>query len=174
MAWLWEQHSRDVIVYDSEASDGNGSVDIGEYWHSSEPYGVQLTIGNLTFATDPCNVDFLMYVDNDRGASVFDRYGFISGWNLWPTTGESLDYSISWGLKDESATAVDNAMLLTDAPVLSDWIDQNELIIGSPWGEMLPYKVTGHVTDVTLIPEPTMLGLLAGGAALVWKQIKVG
>src|SRR5262245_44999888 len=53
------------------------SSQVGEYWHTSAPSGVTVTIGNRTFRTNPGNVQLLVNVINDyfgRDNFVFHSY----------------------------------------------------------------------------------------------------
>ena len=157
--------------YDSDTVNSSVDPEWGEYWHYSGFYGVSVTIGSLTFQTDPCNVGFEVFVVNDGLAGVDDYYGFSSMNNLFPD-GEEGDYFLSWTLKDGSATAINDVTLPTLVPILSDWLSRNEFELTGPWGNL--YGMRGYVTSVTLVPEPTLLSLLFLGVGTLLSRRRQG
>jgi len=156
-------HVGDIITgwytYDTDTPDTNPSGNVGDYEHSTSPYGVHLTVGGFTFMTDSTNVDFLLEIINDStSGGVHDAYGIISYENMDIQSGATVD-SISWWLRDDSAEALVNTSLSTTAPVLSDWGSRNDLTI---YGERAGYRIRGYVTSA--IPEPATIFLLVFGA----------
>jgi hypothetical protein len=97
--------------------DTNSMEQVGDYYHTSAPYGVTVTIGNRTFRTDPSNVSFLFELVNNYHS--LDGLVFHSYANL-ETDGATVDY-ISFQLDDPSQTALSSTALLTTAPDLTAW-----------------------------------------------------
>ncbi len=141
-------------TYDTDTPDTNPSENVGDYEHSTSPYGVHLTVSGFTFMTDPTNVDFLLEVVNDYPTG--DNYGFISYNNLNLSNGTLVD-GIDWQLDDYSGMALSSTVIPTNAPVLEHW-DWNQLRLH---GERGGYIIDSHVTFA--VPEPCTLLLLGTG-----------
>ena len=69
-------------IYDSATPDSDSSVYHGSYQHTTTPYGMSLAIGNLTFQTDPLNVDFVIGLTNNYYDEPWDYYTVTSYNNL--------------------------------------------------------------------------------------------
>ena len=104
-------------TFNVSTPDTNVAAQVGDYVHSTSPYGVTVTIGTHTFRTDPQNVNFLIELVND----YFDRdtYAFHS-YNNAITDGTSVQ-TIDFQLDDPSQTALSDTSLLTSAPDLTRW-----------------------------------------------------
>src|SRR6185503_2292084 len=72
--------------------DSNWMEEIGDFFHTTSPYGVTVTIGTHTFRTDPSSVNFLVELLNDYFS--MDYYVFHS-YNNVQTDGVVVD-TISW------------------------------------------------------------------------------
>src|SRR5690242_14308746 len=103
-----------VYTYDSATPDSNSIPEAGDYWHTSAPFGISLTVNGLTFRTDPDNVSFLVEIVNDYapGTPPTDNYVLHSYNNIFAVSapagmfgGTSMDL-ISWQLDDPTATAL--------------------------------------------------------------------
>ena len=170
---------RGIYTYDSDIIDSNITDSIvGDYWHTSSPYGISLNVNGLTFRTNPDNVSFLVELVNDYYSYKTDNYLLRSYNNLFDVSAPSghfygADNHISWQLDDPTATALSNTSLPTTPPVLSAWQSIFGLDISSRGGDYFhqEFLIRSHVTSVSLIPtsvpEPTF-GLLAfGGMAAI-------
>ncbi len=58
-------HSRGTTLTISPHPIRAAILSVGDYLHTSAPYGVTVTIGSRTFKTDPANVNFLVGLTND-------------------------------------------------------------------------------------------------------------
>ena len=164
-------HVGDIITgwytYDTDTPDSNPSDNVGDYEHSTSPYGVHLTVGGFTFMTDPTNVDFLLEIINDStSGGLHDAYGLISYENMDIQSGATVD-SISWWLRDDSAEALSSALLPNTAPIITDWGSRNLLRLD---GERGGYIIDGHVTFA--IPEPYTLLFLGLGILSVVRRVR--
>ncbi|MHC4862977.1 MAG: PEP-CTERM sorting domain-containing protein, partial [Planctomycetota bacterium] len=140
-------------AYDSESTDANPLPTVGDYWQYTAPYGVRLSVGGFTFASDPDDTRFLLEVGNDHGSpGSYDFYLFRSYENLGLPNGVEVDH-ISWQLDDYSGTALSS----------DDWPDGSTLRINyGAWGAGV---LRANVTSV--VPEPATIFLLALGAIVL-------
>ena len=161
--------------YDSDAEALEIQEGIAEYYNYGSPYGITVYIGNLVYQTDPVNGRFSVIVEDNQGTPSEDRYAIGSNPNLLPNAEAGADYIIVWRLSDVGGNAIDDISLPLIAPVLNEWTAYNSFEINGPiCTPSASYRILGHVTDVTLIPEPAMLSLLAFGATWAWKSNKTG
>jgi hypothetical protein len=164
-------HQNDSItgfyIYDSETPDSTPELTWnGLYEHTAVPYGMSLTIGEITFQTDTTDVDFVVWIENDFDGTIKDRYR-ITSYNNLPLNGLCID-RLSWFLDDYSGDAISTKELPNTPPDLSAW-QSNTLIITGPSGSET-FEIIGHVTDVWLIPEPATLFLFGLGGLLLRKR----
>ncbi len=136
-------------IYDSNTIDTNPSSSVGDYQHSTSPYGVYLSAGGFTFQTDLSNVDFLVEI-GDNVPSNLDFYLFHSYNNLPLSNGVEVDH-ISWQLDDYSGTALSSTALPTTPPVLEDWSNVWELHIRCGYKGSI--RIAAEVISVELV-EP--------------------
>ncbi len=115
-------------TYDSATPDSNSLETVGDYWHTTAPFGISLTVAGLTFQTDPNNVSFLVEIVNDHAPGIppTDNYVLHSYNNLFAVSvpdelGPGPMNVISWQLDDPTALALSSTDLPTTPPVLSDW-----------------------------------------------------
>lgn len=150
-----------VYTYDSATPDSNSIPEVGDYWHTSAPFGISLTVNGLTFRTDPDNVSFLVEIVNDYAPGIppTDNYVLHSYNNIFAVSapagmfgGTSMDL-ISWQLDDPTATALSSPDLPATPPVLADWQSIFGLDISSmgDFGEM--FLIRSDITSAVLI-EP--------------------
>ncbi len=150
-------------VYEAGSGPGNTRTGVGDYWFRTEPYGINLTVGDFTIQSDPDNLEFLIEVVNDHHG--IDAYAVMSYNNLPLSTGLLVDM-ISWQLIDYSGTALSGTSLLGEAPVLSDWPDEPWMEVS--FGDRGNTAITVSIEAVTHIPEPaTVLLLSLGGLAML-------
>jgi len=137
-------------IYDSETPDSNADPQIGEYEHTSSPFGIELKAGGFVFKTNSSNVEFEIIIFDNMYYYSGDLYGVFSYNNLELSNGVLVS-SIAFGLFDSTGNALSSDALPTTAPVLSDWEENILFIIGtSPVDSYEIYIITANVTKVTL------------------------
>ena len=142
-----------TYTYDSTTPDSNPLPTVGDYRHSSPPYGITVNAGGFVFETDPNNVDFLVEIVNDHGDPPRDNYLLRSYNNLQLSNGALVGH-ISWQLDDPTATAFSSEALPKVPPVLADWESIFGLVLrldglGVPFGP--EYFIRAHVTSADLV-----------------------
>jgi len=143
-----------TYVYNSTALDSNpDDPTVGDYWHTTAPFGITVNAGKYTFSTDPNNVQFLLEMV-DRESS--DNYVLHSYNNLpQPMPGfEAMVDRISWQLDDSTGTVLSSDALPTDAPDLNAWQSTFGLTIeGHSVSKknvgVIPFSFRAHVVSVT-------------------------
>jgi hypothetical protein len=157
--------------YDTSTPDSNPLARVGDYYHHSKPYGIELHIGDFVFQTDPADVEFLLAVGDNFMYSSWDNYG-VGSYNNLPFSDEVYVTLIGWGLQDPSGTALSSALLPATPPDVTQWSAMNWLRIelgGNP--DQSSAMIGGRVTSVSIVPEPaTVLLLVMGGIALIRKK----
>jgi len=154
-------------VYDSETPDSTPElIWNGLYQHTTVPYGMSLTIGEITFQTDTADVDFVVWIENDFDGTIKDGYR-VTSYNNLPLNDLYID-RLSWFLDDYSGDAISSIELPDTPPDLSAWQSNNLIINGFSSSE--GFKINGHVDSVWLVPEPTTLLLLGLGGLLLRKR----
>lgn len=122
---------RGSYSYDSIAVDSNPLPQVGDYYYTTAPSGVRLTVNGLNFRTDPSNVAFLLeLVDNYLGR---DNYVWHSYNNLFDisATGMFVSNHLDFQLDDPTQTAISSPALPKNPPRLSDWTQDVGLNITS-------------------------------------------
>ena len=161
----------DVITgsytYDTSTPDTNPRSGVGDYWYSTAPYGINLSVGDIVFQTDPENVDFLVEIVNDYTGG--DTYLLASYANLPLVSGIPVQH-ISWQLDDFSQTAVSSTRLENRPPDIEDW--QSIFGLSIELGEKGGALIRGTVTGLSLIPEPMTVFPLTLGALILLKKRK--
>ncbi len=160
-------------VYDSSTPNSSPwPLYEGSYLYTTAPYGMSLTVGGVTFQTDPLNTRFLVGIANDNQGN--DSYSVISYNNLALGMNVLLN-PLSWGLTDNLGIAISSTDLPVLPPDLSRWPFNNLYILGGTGGTApcydKPFWINGHVTSDYLIPEPASLCLLAFGELFLRKKI---
>jgi hypothetical protein len=151
-------------IYDTSTPDSNPLTTVGDYWHTSTPYGIYLNAGEFVFQTDPLHVDFLVEICNNQGLSEFDGYLLRSYNNLQLSNDIPVNH-ISWVLQDWTGRALSSTALTTDPPNLSKYLSGFGLRIEGD--KYFDYTIVADVTSVYLIPEPATLILLAMGTLVL-------
>lgn len=137
-----------TYVYESTTPDTNPLPTVGDYWHTTAPFGITLNAGGFVFRTDPANVNFLVEIVNDHGTPASDNYLLRSYNNIFDV-GSSSDNHISWQLDDPTLAALSSEALPTVPPVLSDWQSIFGLDIqGSSFRD--EFLIRSHVTSANL------------------------
>jgi len=133
-------------IYESTTPDSSPTDPVqGNYWHYYPPAGLFLTVGGFDFMTDPCDVEFNVFIRNNNPND--DIYGVDSLNNLPLSNGTIVD-AIYWSLKDHTASVFSSDALPTTAPSLDQW-DENLLRLRTD----RIFLIDAHVTSA--IPEPT-------------------
>jgi len=131
-------------TYSLSTPDSNPDAAVGDYYHTTRPYGVTVTIGTHTFRTDPSNVNFLVEVLNDWFGT--DYYVFHSYYNV-ETDGAVVD-SIRWRLDDRTATRLTSTALTDSPPDVTQWQQFGFDISGS--SAAMPFLLRGTMSEVRL------------------------
>src|SRR3954451_552730 len=137
--------------------DSNSMEQVGDYFHTTAPYGVTVTIGTHTFRTDPSNVNFLLELVNDYQSS--DNYVFHSYTNA-ATDGVPIDM-ISWQLDDPTLTLLASPTLTDSAPDITRWQQLFGLEIQGRV-DWMPFFLRGTVSEVRLGTGPFYIPSPAG------------
>jgi hypothetical protein len=154
-------------IYDSETSDSTQELIYnGLYKYSTTPYGMSMTIGEITFQTNTADVDFMINIWNDSDVIPKDRYR-VTSYNNLPLNGLTIG-KMSWFLDDSSGDAISSIELPEIPPDLLAWEDNLLLVDG--WRGSESFEFSGHITDVWLIPEPVTFLLLGVGAVLLRRK----
>ncbi|HEU5099806.1 MAG TPA: hypothetical protein VFU22_12335, partial [Roseiflexaceae bacterium] len=141
-----------TYTYNAATSDTNASPNVGDYWHTTAPYGISLKVGGRVFETDPQNVSFLVEVVNN----LYDRDNYLlRSYNNRPLSNGLRVTHIAWQLDDTSQTALKSAALPRTAPRLNNWQSLFGLTMeGSDssggWGDN-QFFVRAHVTQAQKI-----------------------
>ncbi len=126
-----------------------GDPEIGEYWHTSFPFGIEVNVGGFVFKTDPNNVKFIIHINNKIESHLPDSYDVTSDNNLPLSNGMAID-EIDWTLIDDTNTALSNDTLPTTAPVLTDYTGNCLYIWGHDPSDMSKeYELYIEVTEAT-------------------------
>ena len=87
-------------TYNFLTPDSDDNPQIGDYRHSTSPYGVVMQMGkNVIFRTDPNNVNFLIELSNEQ---TEDHFVFHSYNNLALSKKILAPFEFSWQLDDPS------------------------------------------------------------------------
>jgi len=153
-------------TYDSDTPDSAPEDWLGKYEYSQAPYGMILEVGDFRFETDPEDVDFIIYVSNDRLSPKGDIWSIVSKNNLL------LDYGLSigwmyWQLNDRSGEVVSSTNLPLTGPILADWQDGNSLRAEGVLRQT-DFIIDAHVNSA--IPEPATIILLVMGGLFLRKR----
>ena len=162
-----------TYTYSTDVADTNPSSTVGDYEYSESSYGVELLCNGLEFKTDPCDVDFLLKIINDKdyGYGEEDVYLFYSYNNLPLLSSIGID-SISWQLNDYTGTAISSTALPSTAPILEDWqslvgVHIRSEKIGDNYDT---FHIYADVTSAIVIPEPATLLFLTSGVLLLRRK----
>jgi len=106
-------------TFDSTAVDISPLPTVGDYFFTSPPNGIRVSVGGLTFQTDPTDVQFFMEMVNNHTGPVIDAYGVQSFKNVTQSLCPPVVDNIAWGLQDTTLTALSSEALLLTPPNLS-------------------------------------------------------
>ena len=178
-----------TYIYEATTADTNGLSEVGDYRHTTAPFGITLEVNGFLFRTDPGDVDFLVEICNDHNDN-HDAYLLRSYNNLFdisvpsPESPWYLDNHISWQLSDflthNALASSAGTALPAMPPILSDWPDNFLTISSQQYSEdyqdfQIRANVTSAVLSPTSAPEPTtmlLLGLGLMGLAGVRRKMK--
>lgn len=115
-----------TYVYESTTLDTNDLPTVGDYQHTTTPFGITLNAGGFLFRTDPSNVDFIVEIVNDHGTPASDNYLIRSYNNLFDLSAPTsisgpTENHIAWQLDDPTLAALSSEALPLVPPVLADW-----------------------------------------------------
>jgi len=141
-----------TYVYESTTPDTNSLPTVGDYRHTTAPFGITLNAGGLVFRTNPNNVDFLVEIVNDHGIPAMDGYLLRSYNNIFDISvpGERENH-IAWQLNGPTLNAISSEALPTVAPVLADWQSIFGLTIKSRASFTSEFFIRAHVTSAERI-----------------------
>jgi hypothetical protein len=144
-------------VYNIKANDTNPDSIMGYYIYNSSPCGMEVTIGNFIFKTDPNHLNFMILIGNDMPSPPYPYPG--DGMEIGSLSCSDLSNglkvtAIDWALYDPSGSALSSDALLTAAPILSDW-NQSTYGMGlilegkSPSNESMTFSIKAEMTKAT-------------------------
>ena len=138
-------------TFNLQTPDTNDWPSVGDYRHTSGPYGLVIQIGAHAFQSNRSAGDFLIELVNDH-YSGWDNYLLRSYNNL--RSGGLLVSHISWQLDDNTQSALNSADLTDTPPQLSDWQAGNLYIEGYSGDWVIQGFVTEIVRDDNGTCEP--------------------
>jgi hypothetical protein len=142
-----------TYVYNSTSPDSNpDDPTVGEYWHTTAPFGITVNAGKYTFSTDPNNVQFLVEMVDREFSDAYVLHSYNNIPQPMPGFQATVD-RISWQLDDPTGTALSIDALPTDAPDLNAWQSLYGLTIeGHSLSKkntgVVPYYIRAHVVSV--------------------------
>jgi len=176
-------HVGDTITgfytYDSTPDSIEYYPDTRGYLYLGSHYGMTLMDNGITFQTDHTNVNFVIGVSNDSQGN--DGYSAGSKYNLMlinnVLANDVILNMFFWQLTDNFGAAISTTDLPVTPPDLSKWPFNNLHISGGANDGTAPYYdkpfwINGHVTAVSLIPEPASLCFLAFGGLILCRNCR--
>ena len=156
---------RGFYTYETATLDTIADPAIGEYRHTTAPFGINLEVNGLTFQTDPSRVNFSVLVINNFNGT--DAFQLLSYNNLYEVSasGSAPENTISWGLADPTMMAFGSDALPTSAPDLMDWQPNPGLDIRSLGTN--EFLIRSEVISAVVVPEPSTTGILGLGAGVL-------
>lgn len=158
-------------TYESTVLDSNPIPTVGDYGHSTPPFGIRVTGGGFIFETDPDNVEFLVEICDNHGNPSSDNY-LLRSYNNLPLSNGASVLHISWQLDDPICTALSSEALPTVPPVLTDWQSVFGLSIeGSCCHDLRcdfpEFFIRAHVTSAIPAPAATVNIDLPAGWSMI-------
>ncbi len=139
--------------YSTATEDSSELPTVGDYWHTSPPYGISLAAGELAFGTDPENVRLLVELVNDHGSPGVDNY-LLRSYNNLPLPDRTPVTHIAWQLDDRSMSALRSTELTALPPILADWTSVFGVTIegGDPYSAR--FMIRARVTRAEVVCCP--------------------
>ena len=161
-----------TYTYNTSTADTNPSSQVGEYFYNNAQYGINWTIGELIFKTNPNVPMFMIGITNNQQGC--DGYWVNSYSNSYLPNNVEVN-SILWQLDDIGGTAISSTVLPITAPIISDW-DYSTLSITGGIGTAPCYTKTfsigANVVSAVLVPEPMSLLLFGFGLLALRRKNK--
>ncbi|WP_330186274.1 hypothetical protein KZZ52_02015 [Dactylosporangium sp. AC04546] len=133
-----------TYVYNAKARDYNDGDHIGDYSHTTRPYGINLRVNGAPVRTNPADVDFLVELVNDDPGVGYDAYSIASYSNLPFRCGTPVNF-IGWSLADLTGTALSTTALDRKGPRIAAFKSSFELVVEG-WTNGF-YLIRAHVTS---------------------------
>lgn len=141
----------------------------GLYENTAWPAGIWLECGGFDFRTDPCDIRFVIGVENGTpGVNSWADYYRIESYNNLPLSNGRLMNIITWMLTDWTQTALSTDACPTSAPDFTKWGDRDTLLIDAM--RKSGFRIEVNVTSAALIPEPATVLLLTLGGLILRKS----
>jgi len=162
-------------VYNIKANDTSlADPKHGLYLYYSSPCGIEATLGNFIFKTDPNNREFIIITYNDIVEEPYPGDAIEIGSLNCSDLSNGLKVTlIDWALYDPTGTALSSDALLTTAPDLSDWKQSDggfglQLQGKSPTNASMTFSIKAEITkatkgkarDIDFTTHPLLLWLL--------------
>jgi hypothetical protein len=134
-----------LYVYNSRSADSNALPSLGEYFHASPAFGMEIDAPGFVFRSDPSEPAFLMRIGNGtvQQGQVVDSYEARSDANLPPRAGLTTE-SIAWQLTDTSANATNLDSLPGEPPALGAFNGNVLRISGRHTQSGIAFEIQAH------------------------------
>lgn len=166
-----------TYVYESTTPDTSSASTVGNYQHTTAPFGITINTGGLVFRTDPNNVNFLIQIANDNVNPPSDNYLLRSYNNVFDISVPSeTENHIAWQLDDPTSTALSSEALPTVPPFLANWQSVFGLTIESRNRSGDQFFIRAHVSsaEITAVPVPAAAWLFGSGLLVLFSQLRKG
>ncbi len=151
--------------FDTTAPDSSDLSSVGDYRQEGTSTQIAITINSLTFASVVGTPNYTIGIINNKLGR--DRYYVGSTTNM--NTNSLSIAEISWNLEDHTESAFNSIDLPLTPPDLSNW-DINSFRISENACAEENFDIYGHITSAVLVPEPTLISLLAAGLLAIRRR----
>ena len=107
-----------TYTYNANAMNISQDPRVGNYRHTTAPYGMRVNINGTVVETDPENVSFVVALYNN--VTGYDTY-LVYSQNNRPISAQYNIITLAFSLYDPTQTAIKNINLPKTAPRLSDY-----------------------------------------------------
>lgn len=152
-------------TYETTTADSQPWPSVGDYWHYTPPFGINLEVNGVAFVTDPASVEFLVEVGNDfngRDNYVLQSYHNLFDLSVPDVWGLGVMNHISWQLDDPSTLALSSDALPYGMPHLADWEQVVGLDITSDGGSGTFFHVRALVVESPIASAEAYSEVYAG------------